>query len=338
MAPATAARMTRLVILALCALGVDAVRAQSASAPDAAPRQSLDDAWWTGPILAASASTLPQGHFLVEPYVFDAISHGRFDSDGERRNTSDVHSLGSLTYILYGVTDRISAGVIPTFAFNDVSNGPDSSGVRVGDLTLQAQYRLAQFQEGRRVPTVSFVVQQVLPTGKYDELGDRPSDGVGSGVYATTLALFSQYYFWAPTGRILRTRLNASYTFAGEADVQGVSVYGTDDSFRGRAHPGDSFSIIAAGEYSVTRNWVLALDVVYERNARTIVEGMTTDAGNQPIAVRDVFPSGWRVGLAPAIEYNFNARVGVIAGARWFAVGENSGASITPVAAINMVF
>lgn len=88
----------------------------------------------------------------------------------------------------------------------------------------------------------------------------------------------------------------------------------------------------------MTRNWVLSLDVVYERNARTIVEGVTTDASIQTIAVRDVFPSGWRVGFAPAIEYNFNSRVGVIVGARWFAAGENAGASITPVAAINMVF
>ena len=41
----------------------------------AAERQSREDAWWTGPMLAASAASLPQGHFLLEPYLFDVISY-----------------------------------------------------------------------------------------------------------------------------------------------------------------------------------------------------------------------------------------------------------------------
>jgi hypothetical protein len=42
--------------------------------------------------------------------------------------------------------------------------------------------------------------------------------------------------------------------------------------------------------------------------------------------------------VAPAVEYNFNGRVGVIVGARIFVAGRNTGSSITPVAAINLVF
>jgi hypothetical protein len=48
--------------------------------------------------------------------------------------------------------------------------------------------------------------------------------------------------------------------------------------------------------------------------------------------------SAWRSGLAPAIEYNWTSRVGVIVGARWFVAGHNTSASVTPVAAISMVF
>src|SRR6185436_14289798 len=72
---------------------------------DGADRQLLDDAWWTGPIVAAGAATLPQGHALIEPYVYDAVTRGRYDSDGHYRSTDTVHSFGSLTYMLYGVTD-----------------------------------------------------------------------------------------------------------------------------------------------------------------------------------------------------------------------------------------
>jgi hypothetical protein len=302
----------------------------SAAEPD---RQSLDDAWWTGPIVAAGAATLPQGHALIEPYVYDVITRGRYDSDGNYRSTDTVHSYGSLTYMLYGVTDSFTAGLIPTFGFNDVESGPDSSGIGVGDVTLQAQWRLSQFREGRRVPTSSLVLQQTLPTGKYDQLGTRPGDGLGAGAYTTSLAVHSQYYLWMPNGRILRTRLNVAYAFSDSVDVADTSVYGTPRGFRGHADPGDTFSIYSAWEYSLTRNWVLALDAFYQHDSSTSIRGATPGA-----AFRADSGSAWRFGLAPAIEYNWTSRVGVIIGARWFAAGRNTGASITPVAAINMVY
>jgi len=209
-------------------------------------RQSLDDAWWTGPIVAAGAATLPQGHALIEPYVYDVVTRGRYDSNGNYRDTDTVHSYGSLTYMLYGVTDSFTAGVIPTFGFNDVESGQDSSGIGVGDVTLQAQWRLSQFDERRHVPTSSLVLQQTLPTGKYDQLGTRPSDGLGAGAYTTSLAVHSQYYLWMPNGRVLRTRLNVAYAFAGSVDVTDTSVYGTPQGFRGHADPGDTFNLYSA--------------------------------------------------------------------------------------------
>lgn len=296
-------------------------------------RQSLDDAWWTGPIVAAGAATLPQGHALIEPYVYDVVTRGRYDSDRNYRDTDTVHSYGSLTYMLYGVTDSFTAGVIPTFGFNDVASGPDSSGIGVGDVTLQAQWRLSQFHEGRRVPTASLVLQQTLPTGKYDQLGERPSDGLGAGAYTTSLAVHSQYYLWMPNGRILRTRLNVAYAFSDRVDVMDTSVYGTPQGFRGHADPGDTFSLYSAWEYSLTRNWVLALDAFYQHDSSTRIRGET-----QGTAFSADSGSAWRFGLAPAIEYNFTSNIGVIVGARWFAAGRNTGASLTPVAAINMFY
>jgi hypothetical protein len=43
------------------------------------------------------------------------------------------------------------------------------------------------------------------------------------------------------------------------------------------------------------------------------------------------------LGLAPAIEYNFSAQIGVIFGAKLFAAGRNTGDAIIPVTAINVV-
>lgn len=115
-----------------------------------ASHQSLDDAWWTGPLLAASASTLPQGHFLLEPYVYDIITHGQNDPQGRRVSTPHVNDFGSQSYILYGITDEISGGLIPRFGYEETRLGPSSSGLQAGDITLQGQYRLTRFQEGNQ--------------------------------------------------------------------------------------------------------------------------------------------------------------------------------------------
>src|SRR5690348_11021258 len=57
------------------ALGGVSAKAQQSAPPVASEvRQSLDDAWWTGPMLAPSAATLPRGHFLIEPYLYDVTS------------------------------------------------------------------------------------------------------------------------------------------------------------------------------------------------------------------------------------------------------------------------
>jgi hypothetical protein len=331
---------SRIAAALVLTLGVS-VSAADACTTNEADRQALDDAWWTGPIVAAGAATLPAGHALIEPYVYDVITRGRYDSNGNYRSTDTVHGYGSFTYIVYGVTDSFTAGVIPTFGFNDISSGADSSGIGVGDVTLQGQFRLSQFREGRRLPTSSLALQQTLPTGKYDRLGTRPSNGLGAGAYTTSLAVQSEYYSWMPNGRILRTRLNLAYAISHSVDVADTSIYGTSEEFRGTADPGARFSVYSAWEYSVTRNWVLALDVFYQHDASTKVRGTALVTVNgKPERVPFSFDSGssWRCGLAPAIEYSWTSRVGVVFGALWFAGGRNTGASLAPVAAINIAY
>lgn len=343
-----------LVLLALdgkaprAAAAETSVPLQSAAQDSESARQSRDDAWWTGPLLAASAGTLPQGHFLIEPYVFDLMPQGHYDAQGNRQPVPHANEYGSQSYVLYGFTDRISAGLIPRFGFNQPGTGRAAIHVGVGDLGLQAQYGLTRFEEGTWIPSTSLVLGETLPTGKYDRLGERPAEGTGGGAYTTTLGLYSQYFFWLPTGRILRTRLDVSYAIPGSADVRDVSVYGTSQGFRGQALPGNSFLGDAAGEYSMTRHWVLALDVVYEHDSSTRVKGMqlpgtvggvgSPPVGLPPVQVALSSGSSRSLGLAPALEYNFNSRIGVIAGAKVTVAGRNTTAVVIPVAAVNMVF
>jgi hypothetical protein len=131
--------------LALLTLSACLAAGQQSPVPT---RQSVDDAWWTGPLLAPNASTLPRGHVLIEPYLYDVIPQGFYDSSGTRQSIPHANEFGSLTYINYGLANKFTVGLIPVFGYNEVNQGLNSSSVEVGDLTVQAQYRLHLFHEG----------------------------------------------------------------------------------------------------------------------------------------------------------------------------------------------
>ena len=278
-------------------------------------------------MLAPSAGTLPRGHVLVEPYLYDDVQYGTYDGRGAVRGTTHTNTFGNLTYVIYGLTDRFSIGVLPTGGLTTLHGGPNST-LQFGDLGVLAQYRLLLFHPGSAVPTTSIAVQETLPTGRYDNLGTNPTNGFGSGIYSTKISLYMQDYAWMPSRRILRMRLNVSETLAGTATVDGVSVYGTGPGFAGTAQPGDTLSIDTAGEYSFTRNWVAAADVVYAYSGATLVRApsFVTNLG-----------VAHSLAIAPAVEFNWTANAGILLGVRIFPSGRNTAASITPAIAVNMV-
>jgi hypothetical protein len=125
--------LTRLAMFGLIVLLVPLSSPAQQPADSSHVDQSLDDAWFTGPMLAASPNTLPRGHILIEPYFFDV-------------RTAHADGFGTLTYALVGITDRLTAGSIITTGLNKPEQGTSSSGMGLDDLTLQATYRLTNFR------------------------------------------------------------------------------------------------------------------------------------------------------------------------------------------------
>jgi len=318
-----------------CALGTGLASPIAAQTPtDSGPscihacpvqRQSVDDAWWTGPMIAPGSGTLTPGHFLIEPYFYD-VSAGR------------AHSYGNLTYILYGLVDGLTVGASPTAGFNTLGGAPSSSGIGLGDVSAIAQMRLLRRHPGSWLPQTAFNVTETFPTGRYQRLGERTSDGFGSGVYTTTLSLYTQSYFWTPNGRILRMRFNVSQAFSSTANVDGVSVYGTDGAFRGTATPGAAFAADVAWEYSLTRSWVLALEFNNRYQAATRVRGMElADSAGATAPARFDAPASDAFAIAPAVEYSWTPNLGVLLAMRVIPQGHHTTRSITPVIAINIL-
>ena len=107
-------------------MGVSAGGAQQVSPPRSGARQSLDDAWWTGPMLAPSANTLPQGHFLIEPYLYDVTTQGFYNVSGPQR------SLGA-------AVDQAAYRIIQEALTNAARHGRGSARIELafGETTIE---------------------------------------------------------------------------------------------------------------------------------------------------------------------------------------------------------
>jgi hypothetical protein len=270
-------------------------------------------------MLANTPATPPQGGINGETFFFEQIG-----------SKSRLH--GSLILISYGVTDRLALEAKPMFGM--IRAGGKTSKLSVGDLNLMAHYRLTSPDASRFEPTAAVLVQQSIPLGRYDRLDTKPAAALGSGAPSTTISLYAQQAFFLHNRRLFRARINLNRTFAGSADLHGESVYGTTAGFRGRARPGDSMSIILAGEYSVTRRWALALDAFYERTGSGSVSGFDEVSSATPRSVSYRIDSSEAFGLAPAIEYNVSDNLGILIGTRFRFRGRNSLPSITPALAV----
>src|SRR5436190_5930742 len=239
---------------ALALLASSSAKAESADAEQM--RAAMKAARWTGPMLASTAETLPHGHFYTEPYFYDVIVAGD-------------HHPGSSGFYQYGLLDNLTVGFQPSFA--TATNRIDR-GMAIGDFKLLSQVRLTHFTPDHQVPTIALVLNEIMPTGRFDRLGPT-QEGHGSGAFATEVGVNVQHWFLLNNGRLLRARINVLQRFYNRTGVEGRSVYGTDVGFKGHARPGARTTLIGAVEYSLTNQWVLALDVEADFAGRTSVVG-----------------------------------------------------------------
>src|SRR5438477_91546 len=253
---------------------------------------AMKAARWTGPMLASTAETLPHGHFYTEPYFYDVMVGGN-------------HHPGSSGFYQYGLLDNLTVGFQPSFA---TATNHIGRGMAIGDFKLLSQLRLTHFTPKHRVPTIALVLNEVIPTGKFDRLGPT-QEGHGSGAFATEGGVNVQHWLRLKNGRLLRARINVLQRFYNKASIEGRSVYGTDAAFRGHARPGARTTLIGAVEYSLTNQWVLAFDVEAYCAGRTSVVGRETSGG--PV-VRTTAAASRDVGFAPAVEYNWSPSTGAL--------------------------
>jgi hypothetical protein len=136
-----------------------------------------------------------------------------------------------------------------------------------------------------------------------------------------------------PDGRPLRTRINLTHAIPWATRVRGESVYGTAAGYRGTVRPGGTTVLDLSIEYSVSRSWVLATDLVLRRTAAGRLDGSIGDAH-----LRSRLPAATGVSIAPAVEYSWSSARGVLLGVRLSPRSGTSASTVTPVMAFNAVF
>ncbi len=304
--------------------------AKSASAQVAGV--ALKSQWFTGSLEAPSPALPKAGLLAVEPYAIYTADTGAYDDQGHFHSTpTDLNQTDLLLVLKYGITDRLSIEALPSAAH---SRNGHASATGIGDLPVELEYRLKDLNSKTGAPSVTFDLGMSFPTGDYDRL-HIPLDGLGSGAFTLKEGVVVQSLFETPGNHPLRLRVyGAAYEPVAKVSVDDLSVYGTSLGFRGQALPGDSAVLGLGAGYSLSRRVVLALDVAENYSEGFEVNGV--DA--QGVFVRTNGASSSSLGIAPAIEYSWSGKIGVIAGVEFSAAGRNSLAYVAPQIALSMAF
>lgn len=277
--------------------------------------------WYTGPLITPGAGMMPVGVGNTQPYVFVVDNYAAYD---QHRNSISLPS----NLVQLKATANIQTGVTDTFDFslNMVGQGNwqyDHSGGGFGDMSVVGGFPF--YKQTMYVPDIKFTVSQTFPTGQYKKLNTNGFNlnGVGAGAYSTQFGLgVAKIIFWT-TKHPMNVRCFFGYQLSTVVDVRGFNTYGGGFGCKGRVHPGNQLSADFGYELSLTEQWVAAIDVVYTATNRTKFHGNPGVLANgTPSAVGTGYSDN--LSLAPALEYNFNPNIALIAGVQFSVYGRNS--------------
>lgn len=278
--------------------------------------------WFTGPIVTTSARLVPYGHFTIEPYYYWTQFPGVYGKHWEQISKPNFYEHTIQVVYKIGIAKKVNlSGIVQGF----YSWSQGHSATTFGDLPIGFDFELHN-KDNR---FLKFSVQETFPTGRYQKLNPKKllTDAGGAGSYVTQFSITGGSLHHFKGHNFLSLRLNLAANFPSPVHVKGANTYGGDPTTRGTVHPGIGFTFSGGAEYSLTRNWALAMDIVGVYAAKTGFNGHTI----LPVGG----PSSVQYSAAPAIEYNWSEALGLIVGS-WFTVaGRNSFRFINAVAALN---
>ncbi|MCE0722882.1 hypothetical protein [Legionella resiliens] len=285
---------------------------------------ALASPWFTGPLLAPAGKTIPAGHINFEPYAF----YSGYPKGFRNFEVVPILSIGILSFV------DLQTSLPYDYSWDDRQHGNG-----IGDYSLALGFQVLRQKENSWLPDLRVVVQEVFPTGRFENLDPQRlgTDQTGLGAYQTYLGFNFQKLLQFHNGRYLRTRLSLVGARFSEITVHNLNVFGGTSGTRGKVKLDNSYSADLAFEYTLTQNWVPVFEVLYVHSPGSHFDGnpgFTPGGTLAGLGGR----ANEQASLAPAVEYNFNSNIGLIGGV-WFSVtGPHAAKFVTGALALNCYF
>jgi len=289
--------------------------------------------WLVGPILSPSAYVIPQGHADIQPYFYYNIINGVYDSSWQIRKIKNIQEAIFILPVKVGLGGNFEVGMAPGFV-GRYSQGQSS--YNLTDWTASVGYQLLFSKLKDPWPAIKAVFRTTFPVGKYQHLRAKKlkTDATGEGSYRPALGLVFGKLIHIYNNHWLELRLVSFYNFLQPVKVKGYNVFGGTYNTNAKVFVGDILTVDFAVQYSLTQRWALAIDVFYRHQNRTFYKGYqgTIELSKQALN----HPSNETLSLAPALEYSFSPKLGLVGGC-WFSVaGRNSLQFRTSVISFNV--
>jgi hypothetical protein len=291
----------------------------------------IEAPWFTGPLLAPASFTVPAGHWNFEPYIYAIANTGLYDKHWEPKKRKTYWNNIFQPDIQVGVTSWMDVEIAPTLYYN-YRHG---AGKWVfADMPIIIDFQL--YKQGVNVLDwimgLKLVLKETIPCGKYQNLNPKKlgTDVGGQGSWQTALGLVWGNLFHLGGNHFLTWRTSLQYTLPAPVHVKNLNAYGGGAGTHGTVYPAQNFQIDTAFELSITKHWVFAIDFVGNWFGAVRFKGTT------PFPMTP--PAGIQYSIAPAIEYNWNANLGLIFGS-WFTVaGRNAAQFTSGIFAVNYYY
>lgn len=302
--------------------------------------QSTPDisAWNTGPLLCPSYQLCSKGTYNVEPYMFINNIYGYYNQNWNQKSQNHIVQAYSYNLVQIGLSDYFNVSFSPQFFYQSYNN---YSVANIGDLPLEAYIGILQEDTHGKRPGLLISVKTEVPLGRYKNLSPDGSlaDAIGGGSWRPTVGLSIGKQIHLHGVQFLIVRSYLGYQIPNRFKVQGFHAYGGGYNAKGIMKMGAQYTFITSFEYAFSRHGVFAFDFNYQHNNKMTYKGQGgfVDINLTEKSV-DGVPSSDQFSIAPALEYNFNANVGLIAGV-WFSIaGRNAQAFYCPTFALNIEY
>ena len=294
----------------------------------AKPHPTVQSPWFTGPLLAPSALTIPPGHFNIEPYIYINANTGHYNSNWKRTKIETFWVNEFQPSLQFGLNNWLDFQFNPTLIYNYTKGAGKWV---LGDMPIGFDFQL--FHTSKIITqwntAIKLALKLVVPLGKYQRLDPKKllTDVGGQGSWQTGVGLIWGNVFYLGGNHFVTWRNSFLYQLPAPVHVKNLNAFGGGPGTNGTAYPAQNFQFDTAIEINLNRNWAFAMDILGSWYGKARFKGKTLFPMTAPPSVQ--------FSLAPALEYNWSANIGIIFGS-WFSVaGRNAVQFTSGVVAFN---